>query len=522
MKLHAADGNIVEVIGLSGEVLQFDCSTYERTKYSKTPDVFLEVNRFLEALQPSHQNLIFEKYREFHKILTEIRTNSGVELSQILINKTTELYQLIDIRTVHQWVGAYVQIEYPPSVFATVINELNPEKTYIRSDYDNLVVLTIAIRFMMPIWGAYNKTIIGIVGKQKEYHSYKLLANTDILNHSAIVRLSKFIHSMLDSNIKTSAMIIQGQGTEELPEWILASLLVKRLSVADFKSDGGLVKNIFTYVKHLLSDLDSLFGGIRPKHGDGSDDDGSEYSQLEKFRGKPTKSAGDTITIEVFVTHFSKSNTVFVVDDPIRLAKMIDETIDPLLVSICFNNAIRNPLTEIHQWQLTLTQYVIYPIISPTGVASLGALQLSNIVMVVAQALMIHWGFLHLGLLVKAVAVRLDADEARPPMGSSRITANTLKELMDAYPYKLSNQANDRQSNIAYKAINELNELMIVNDWELVVPPELTQSVNDQGILTYGQVPGNVREMIALLVLRLNVIYKQMHVNNLTAKTISQ
>ena len=521
MRLCAADGNVVEIIGLSGEVLHFDCSTYDRTKYTKTPDVFLEVNRFLEVLQPSHQNLIFEKYREFHKILTEIRSNNGVELAQVLTQKATELYQLIDINSIHQWVGAYVQIEYPPSVFATVINELNPEKTYIRSDYDDLIVLTLAIRFMMPIWGAYNKTIIGIVGKQKEYHSYKLLANTEILNHSAIVRLSKFIHSMVDSNIKTSAMIIQGQGTEELPEWILASLIVKRLSVADFKSDGGLVKNIFTFVKHVLSDLDGLFGGIRAKHGDGSDDDGSEYSQLEKFRGKPPKSTGETIATGVFVTQFSKSNTTFVVEDPIHLAKMIDDTIDPLLVSICFNSAINNPITEIHQWQLALTQYVIYPIISPTGVAGLSALQLSNIVMVVAQALMIHWGFLHLGLLVKAVAIKMDVNEARPPMGSSRITANTLKELMVAYPYILKNQANDRQSNIAYKAINELNDLMIVNDWDLIVPPELVQSVNEQGILTYGQVPSNVREMIALLVLRLNLIYEQMHVANVTAKTIS-
>lgn len=508
MKLATTESNVVSAISPTGEIVNFACGTYERTKLPKSGDIFAEINRFLASLPVNRQQLIWETYREMHNELTNVRASSNMDdLPDRLRSLTTELYRLIDIDDLERWAFGFIKIDYPSAVMATVTNELNPEKTYVKSDYDYLVVLTLAVRFMMPIWGEYNRTILTLVGKHKEHQSLYLLADTKVIEHTAVRRLVVFIESMITSNTKTSAMILQGQGTEQLPEWILAGVLVKRLAVADINHEGGLVRNIFIFVLHLVNDLDNMFGGLRPKHGDGDSDDGNEFSQLERYRGKPSRTTGDAINSEVYITLLSKSKTMFVVEDPIRLAKALDPSIDERLVAVCFTNAVNRPISPVAIWQLTLAQWIFYPLISPTAIAGLTLVQLSNIVLVATQAILIHWGYTHMGLLVKAAAMRLDSNQMRPAFGTTRVTAKTMDILNELYPYTLKGQSNGRQSNPAYVSINSLNEEMLKSEWILAIPAELQSLCDEQGIPPVGPIPGSNPEMLAQLVIKLNEIF---------------
>ena len=83
-------------------------------------------------------------YRRIHAEIA--RMTQFEELAENMTRLVTELYNQIDIGDVERWVFGFNKIEYPSAVSTTVTADLNPAKTYVRADYDALVVLTIALR----------------------------------------------------------------------------------------------------------------------------------------------------------------------------------------------------------------------------------------------------------------------------------------------------------------------------------------------------------------------------------------
>ena len=206
------------------EVLTFSTSVYERTKLEKNENVYSEINRFLQTLPDEQKLQIFNVYK---RVLAEIRMSSDFNrLTDSITAMTSELYNLVDIQRLENWVYGFNKINYPTSVSAAVGQDLNPEKTYIRADYDALVILTIALRFMLPIWGEYQTiTLPTVKGKWKEYVAARLLTNTTLINHRSVQRLSVFIENHILPTAKKEAAIIAGLGTEEVPEWLLSGAL---------------------------------------------------------------------------------------------------------------------------------------------------------------------------------------------------------------------------------------------------------------------------------------------------------
>lgn len=495
--------------GPSDIVLTFSTSVYERTKLEKNDNVYVESNRYLQTLSQQQQDTIFDVYQRIHD---EIKRSPQFEvLSENLKKLVSELYKYLDIGNIERWVFGFNKIRYPTSVSTSVTADLNPAKTYIRADYDALVVLTIALRFMLPVWGAYQMCVLPTVkGKFKEYVAAQLLTESTLINHRSVKRLQLFIENQISPNAKKEAAILSGLGTEELPDWLLGGALVKRLAVADIHDEGGLIRNVYGFVHNYLTEMDQYWGGLRPKNAEGGDDENSDFSIMERYRGKKLRSEGDIRAASVYVTRDSGRGAVFVPEDHIRLTHHIDPTVPMELIAACYQNNAKSPLQNIVQeWQVILAQFVMYRTsMSPKSVASLNKAELTNVVFVVAQAVLIHWGFIHIGLLMKAEPLQLLSQNQMLQMPTmSRITAKTMEPLEKTYPYELNGtkaSTNKRQANVAYVAINELATMMNKHHWVIPYEAPLIALLGPLHIMNPGPVTSDVQETLALLSIRLN------------------
>lgn len=490
-------------------VLSFSTSVYERTKLEKNENVYVEANRYLQTLSQQQQQAIFSVYQRIHAVIE--RSPQFEELTSSLKALISELYTYLDINNIERWVFGFNKIQYPTSVSTSVTADLNPAKTYIRADYDALVVLTIALRFMLPIWGAYQQCSLPVVkGKFKEYIAAQLLKDTSLINHRSVKRLQLFIENQIPSNAKKEAAILSGLGTEELPDWLLGGALVKRLAVADIHDEGGLIRNVYGFVHNYLTEMDQYWGGLRPKNAEGGDDDNSDFSIMERYRGKKLRSEGDLSASSAYVTYMSGRGTDYKVEDLIRMTSQIDKTIPVELVIACFqNNLMAPPQNAVQEWQVYFAQFLYFKeVMSAKSVASVNKSKLTELILVATQAVLIHWGFLHLGLLVKAQPQLLSNQNQLLQMPNmSRITAKTMEPLEQTYPYELNGtkaSTNKRQANVAYVGINELATMMNKHHWVLAYEAPLFNLLGPHNFASPGPVTADIQEVIAQLAIRLN------------------
>ena len=491
------------------ETLVFSTSVYERTKLEKNENVYSEINRFLQTLPDEVNASIFSVYK---RVITFLRHSSDFNiLTDNVTNLVAELYNLIDIQRLESWVYGFNKIVYPTSVSSSVGQDLNPDKTYVRADYDALVILTIALRFMLPIWGEYQAiTLPEVKGKWKEYEASRLLTKSTLINHRSVDRLSVFIETHIPLTAKKEAAILAGLGTEQIPEWLLAGALVKRLTVADIHDEGGLIRNVYGFVNNYIKEMDQYWGGVKPKNGDGGDDDASDFSIVEKYRVKKLRSEGDARASVVYVTLDSGRDGFPDLRDHLRMAKQIDPTIPDNLVAACFRaTVLSSPQHTVQDWQVTIAQLIYYKkAMSPKSVAVLNKVQLTNYVFVVAQALLFHWNFIELALLIKAVPYVVEDSSVMMHMAPlDRIAAKTMEPLDNTYPYKLNTTkaaTNNRQANPAYVSIGSLTSTMNKHHWCRNITDDLLPFISYKIDNPTGPISDTIQEDLANLAIRLN------------------
>lgn len=496
-------------VKFKNETLVFATNVYERTKLEKNENVYIEINRFLQTLPEDQQLQIFGIYK---RILAQLRASSELSsLTDAVTALVTDLYNLIDIQRLENWVYGFNKISYPSSVSATLGQDLNADKTYIRADYDALVILTIALRFMLPIWGEYQQiTLPEVKGKWKEHVAAQLLTNSTLINHQAVQRLSVFIETHIPATAKKEAAIIAGLGTEVVPEWLLGGALVKRLTVADIHDEGGLIRNVYGFVHNYVKEMDQYWGGLRPKNAEGGDEDNSEFSIVEKYRSKKLRSEGDGRATVVYVTMASGRDGTPDILDYIRIIHAVDPTVDEDLIRACYlSNRNSPPQENIQEWQVTIAQWIFYKdVLSPKSIAGLKKDHLTDYIFVMAQCILIHWGFTELALLIKAEPLRVLDTSVMYHMGQlDRITAKTMDPLDKCYPYKLTSTkatTNNRQANTAYVGIGLLTASMNKTHWCRNITPELRNYISYNPEYAVGPISETTQEDLAQLAIHIN------------------
>lgn len=480
----------------NGEECYWNAITWDRTKFINISTFFDDINRYFSSLTDQQQQGVWEIYKKTHNVLSNETTILNLFVK--VRNLVKELYNFINLEELKKSVLFYGNIKIP----LTMKTDYGPKdikpRTYLRNDYIDLVIFSIALRPLVPIIGVYIEKIKKEIGNtHKEHNAMGLLAHSSIYNCPAMERLRLYVLSSVEYEDMTPSAILNGLGSEERPEWLLNRCIVRKVLLGEVDVPGDkstIISNIYNYIISTNRSMDRHFSGRvtdkREQAREGIDED--NVSQVENYKIKQEISDGVKVLLAVYT------------EDVVKLASDIDNTIDPNLLIECVNNAIQKEDLAICPHHLTFTQWVLSKSISPRGIPSLNKPSLLRSIGV-TQALLWHWGFKEFSLLMTAYPFEFTADYVNTIETRARIPKDMLDILVNKYPHfqrTNSKMQNERQSNVGAKAIDLITKELFNQHWVVNGPDFLVKQTMEPGKnIIYA--PSDTKSQLVSLLLKI-------------------
>lgn len=460
----------------NGESLEWRGNTYNRTKLAEPEKFFDDINGYWAGLPFTQQNEIWAIYKQINDTLNVVLNGSKTHSTlQILLKK---LYLLHPLDSLNYWIRMKSKVKYPPDLKTEFTKDDIKEMTYLRSDYEGLLTLTLALRIVLPVFSKYMAAAEKESGGQfKEYLAMSLLATTNIAECAYMERLRVYVaaSSSIDENKPSLALILGGLGSAQIPAYLLALAVTRRVAVAELKTSGDpvvIISNVWNYISSTSRDLDKKFGGsTKDKNVTESASEDDKSSVVENYKIKQEVTEAATIPDTVFMERY------------IDVPRQIDPTITEQEIKRLWNHQrILSTFTPL-PFQLYLAGWVLAPTVSARSIEHLEYNALI-IALVTAQGLLWHWGFPDLAALMTATkappAPGMEFGSSMMSRGYKAATPEMIEVLDSQYPYwKRTSKKGGRtiDSNYALIGVRELMQEINASDWELKAPKDLIESV---------------------------------------------
>lgn len=465
-------------------------------------DVFKHINQYWAYLPAWKQEKIFETYNQIRNVLEDVYDTTL--LIGELIPLIHTLFEEHKLEEINHWMAFHSDILLPSKLDDVYkIDDSKPgsrEKTYLKSDYVDLLNMTIGLRTMIPVWGEFIYRTKKDTGTQfKEFYSYKLLAQTHLADSAPMEKLRIYVQSNIQSDKPMLSSIVNGIGSEDFPTWLLSKVLVMRLCVGDI-SGANISSSLVTFIWNFITqkvngtNAGSFSSMVKPKEfesGDQSSDHNT--SRLEGYKMKTELPIGDIVILEQYM------------DDPINVAIQLKPSIDLELLNKFLYHAKALENERIWEPQVALAQYVLKPVISPRGMPHLSKKQ---VISAIAIAQTVLWETNHklLACLISAVATS-NSNELMLSgiVSNARIPKELMDELGLLFPFsKVSaSKKKGKVTNSAVVSIDELAQMFSQRDWILTVPNECMMEVLGKDNNRRFSCPHDIKILLAKLIIQL-------------------
>jgi hypothetical protein len=452
-----------------GQKLEFDLGVFNK-KALDNNDLPTLINEYWATLPGFQQQKIFDVLSRIRQTY-ELVSNTSALIVALLPN-VKALYDELDLKRMHDWVTLRPDIHVPERFDAvyeqTDDKPFTRDRTYTRSDYLNLVVLALALRPMVPIWGEFMMRTVKDVGTDfKEAHAFSLLTQTHLMESAAMVKLKQYIKGNMQDEKPLTNAIVGGVAKEDYPDWLLSSVIVRRVSVGDLRGIEQNTNLVVTIHNDLMQKNSPTSGSnfgdpIRKKVFEGDEKNEHGISRLENYKIKATHPQGDIEAIK----HYMK--------DPFAVGKRLMPELNPGLLMQFLESTKALMTAQLWPCQIGLTQWVMAPVIPPRGIYHLDKVTTIR-AFAVAQTYLWQHGHKQLAALLTA----LDSDNSmsfqQTGMGSMARIGDYGKEIEKLFPY---NQVSVKRRqtvppNRATVAIDLLANDFNARDWILTLPDAL-------------------------------------------------
>lgn len=465
MQVEVRNGLGETVVVNGKKEVEFNVGSFDHRNVRKDV-IFQELNQFWSSLPREERNEIFSIYEEIDNTFREVFEPN--HLHARLTKLSTKLMSHHTLERVHYWIMSRTRIRPPSSMKLDYDPDDQRDMTYLRADYEEATVMAVALRAMVPVWGQYVDAVSRIAGTNyKEHLALGLISRTEIVNSSPYRRLMRYIEAFVGEDTATTASILGGLGTAEMPDWVMAIALVRRVSTVDITNsddNDNLIRQIYRSVRSSIETLNRKFKGVvKEKQGDTYDTDEDNTSYAENYKIKQVISDGDLVVLSYYTENL------------MAMAERLDQTLPETLVAECYQNIPVWEKLVITQPTMTVVQWVIKKALPPRSVPALTKPALIRVFSVV-QAALWHWGYKELACLVGSQPIRAeDEGEVLGMMESrSRIPKEMVQHLIELYPYyqQEGKAYSQKQQNPACKAIEKLTKEFINSDWHALTANE--------------------------------------------------
>lgn len=489
----------------------WDVSAYYQRSGEKTPAlednmIFDEINNYWAQLSPDRQTQIWNTYQQARQILD---THYDIKaLLRPLKAVAKQLYDLMPVSEIAYW-AKFQKIRLPNTLKDTYEARDIPEQTYLRQDYEGLVVLAISLRPMLPIWGEFISATHKETGNAfKEYQGLHLLKDSTIMESEPMQRLRVYVNAFVERSQQpalSSSALLSGLGSSELPTWILALTVVRRLTVGQISArddNSSLISNVHQYIQNNLKSLDrkvgvQKFGGtgkVVDKKKPEQNPEDQKASIVELYKVKQEVPDGDLVILNVATENVPLMMTT------------VDANIPEDKLQKCLDCVAALEHLPIEPHLFTLAQWIMSPYMPARGVPHLSKSALLR-VFALTQAALWHWGFYDLAVLATATPLPVRDDEMRAGLeGRARIPKEIMEQLVAKWPHfrvGRGKQVTQRQQNVVSRAVDKFCDMIAANDWQLHAPTELLQLSSRFPNTKRLTVPQDIRAHVAQLLLQI-------------------
>ena len=261
--------------------------------------------RTFDALNEYWATLPEDTQEKYFKLYTEafLDIEEGLPFIQLktrLTNIVKRIIDLVDYPNLSAWTIAHGGIVYDKDIHDSYDGEYPKRQTYLKSEYNELAVLSMVFKMLAPIWCGFLYDSKALDKNYKELHALDLMTTSNISTIPAYERLVDYCTAITEKNhsMLTSAICIH-MGTNEIPKYMLAMAIVRCIAVCDIRDpEKTLIKVVY---KFLESRARNLGFGVRDKRGNRPEGDDDEDSVAEKYRISQTVPDYAVVTMANYV-----------------------------------------------------------------------------------------------------------------------------------------------------------------------------------------------------------------------------
>lgn len=497
----------VAVLQHRDQELRWNIKLIDKASIEPGLDIFHQINGFWGSIPLEAQDKIFDAYRRIHIVFDSIWETE--DLRHALLPLVAELCAYHKIEDIRHWMDFQSDIRLPHKLDEEFNDQHGAigtrDRTYLREDYKQLVVLSIALRPMILVWGEYVFRTEKEHGTNwKEYKAFQLLGHSYILEEGKCApmdRLRNYVELSLPQAKEFDSAILDGISTEDFSTWVLALVVLRRLTIGDIRgtdSDFNLVAFIYRYVGQKVKGHDNSFMGmVKPKIPESqSGDSENNLSKLEGYKVKQEIPAGDIAIVEHYIS------------DVQRLALRVCPSIADHLGLLHESMVSIQQLATENLWepQLTLVQWTLAEAVSPRAFPYLSKKSVLE-AMGVAQAILWHQEHFELaGLMTATIQSNQTELQLTGVIPQARIPTAMVEQLNALYPHsrrQSGKQKSQKEKNVAVLGIDTVTKQFREHDWRLTLPKswlnKIVQNTNDR---SYA-VPYDIKIKMAKLAITL-------------------
>lgn len=277
-------------------------------KLSLVANNYIPLNEYWALQPPQFTDRLFSHYQEAAAIIDE-----GLDYEttiEELTAVTGKIIDLVDYSNLTEWVLTYGGITYNKDMLTDYTGRYERRLTYVKEEYDQLIVFSMLMKMLNPIWGLFASISPNTTDGFNEMSVLRMLEKCDIYRIPAMVRLADYCDAMVEkakkdktSNSLTSAVLGKHIGISEMPRLYLALVIVQRVSVGEFRNKNDtLIKIIYKYLDYTKNKYSK---GVRDKNGFSADSD-EEESVAEKYRISQRVPDNEIATGEAYVENIAR------------------------------------------------------------------------------------------------------------------------------------------------------------------------------------------------------------------------
>lgn len=484
-----------------GERIVWPSPGYKSASVVDRENLFNDLNGLIEKLPSESQDILWEVYSSVRNIFDTVY--DPLEMANALKKQVKLLYDTVGYGDIRSFVYRGGYIEFPPNL-KTEYSENDRRtrnfeaRTYLKEEYIDLVILVLAFRFMIPIWGEYVTLVTKDSGNlYKEGTAMDLLRDSVLIDWPPYKRLRSYIEFSIDDGRIGLSVLFGGLSTIEIPKHLMALAVVRKLAVSPLspKSDSdNLIKILYNFVTGTNGRMDSRFGGKvgtkRLIKENGEEDNSSVWDMYKINQDVPD---GDKILVEVFTENV-----------PV-MAQKVYPGLSQSKVDSCLVRASKLMRLDIAPHQMALCKWVMGKIIAPDSIEALSKSALLN-VMAVTQAVLWELGQFELAILVTASKVELDVDDTFTAIESNKMDKALVERLHVTYPYWRQDTGKlnvAKRTCVAITAIQEICKEANVCEWSSNAPKKLNSEFLQLTSSKTWRLSNDIRSQMAETILAL-------------------